>query len=134
MNILKLYAPWRPKKEEFFHFIFILTYAVVHGEWVSKQPCRWRTPQLRVAEIQTVLNLLFYWVHNPSLLVRGLLVTFFWLTPILKWQDQVENNEMPIIFSMWFFDKVIGKTLRKLNLFLILDISGNYLSIWKVND
>ena len=39
MNILKLYAPWRPKKEKFFHFIFILTYAVVHGEWVSKQPC-----------------------------------------------------------------------------------------------
>ena len=57
MNILKLYAPWRPKKEEFFHFIFILTNAVVHGEWVSKQPCRWRTPQLRVAELQTVAGL-----------------------------------------------------------------------------
>ena len=31
-----------------------------HGEWVSKQPCRWRTPQLRVAEIQTVGFLVSY--------------------------------------------------------------------------
>ena len=42
MNILNSYAsvggPWRPIKEEFLHFIFIFTYAVVHGKWVSKQP------------------------------------------------------------------------------------------------
>ena len=54
MNILKLYAPWRPKKEEF--FTFYLYFDLRSGAWRVgiKTTMSMTYPQLRVAEIQTV--------------------------------------------------------------------------------
>ena len=56
---------WRPKKEEFLHFIFVLTYAAVHVGDPSKQP--WLT----VNKYNTYTRYNTYSIHKKNFLRAG---------------------------------------------------------------
>ena len=50
---------WRPKKQEFLHFIFVLTYAVVYCRGPSKQACKHFLEQVGGHSIVDVVGYLY---------------------------------------------------------------------------